>query len=133
MSSTTTSATTFDFLQGQQFMSLKTFRKSGEAIPTPVWFALEGDRIYVVTQASSGKVKRIRNNAQVEITPCKANGDLLGQDYRPAQAQVISLDDARAKPANAALAKKYGWQLRMFAIMWAIRRKPHVFLEITPA
>jgi hypothetical protein len=50
----------FANLEGQQYMSLVTFRPSGEPVPTPVWFAREGDVLYVTTLKRSGKVKRLR-------------------------------------------------------------------------
>ncbi len=113
-------------------MSLKTFRKSGEAVPTAVWFAQEGDKLYVVTQAGSGKVKRIRNNGGVEISPCKANGDVIGEVYHPAQASILA-DEVQIKTADKTLSSKYGWQKRMFQILWIVGRKPVVYLEITTA
>jgi PPOX class probable F420-dependent enzyme len=60
----------FPNLQGHQFMSLITFRKNGEPVSTVVWFAQEADKLYVLTAADAGKVKRIRQNAQVEVAPC---------------------------------------------------------------
>jgi Pyridoxamine 5'-phosphate oxidase. len=71
-------AALFAPLAGHQYMNLTTFRKNGQPVPTPVWFAQEGDRIYVVTQAASGKVKRIRANPRVQLTPSDARGKPLG-------------------------------------------------------
>jgi uncharacterized protein len=55
----------FPNLHGHQFMSVTTFRKSGQPVPTPVWFAQVEDKLYVMTQANAGKVKRIGHTARV--------------------------------------------------------------------
>lgn len=124
-----TSTSTFDVLDGHQFLSLTTFRKSGVAVPTPVWFAREGDRLYIFTNADSGKVKRIRNNSQVEIAPCDARGNLKGDKF-PATARILPA--AEHKHANTQLNKKYGIQKRLFDLFGLLRRNKAAYLEIAP-
>lgn len=34
-------------LLGHKYLSLITFRKSGAAVATPIWFAAGGDRLYL--------------------------------------------------------------------------------------
>jgi hypothetical protein len=114
-----------DVLNNAQYISLKTFRKSGQAVPTPVWFACEGDRLYIVTQADAGKVKRIRNNGQVEVAPCDARGNLKG-DYVAAQAR--ELPSAEHSRANDALNRKYGLIKRLFDLMQ--RGRARTYLEV---
>jgi PPOX class probable F420-dependent enzyme len=58
-------ASYFAGLTGYECVCLTTFRKNGEAVPTPVWFAESDGKLYIYTANSSGKVKRIRNNASV--------------------------------------------------------------------
>ena len=53
----------------QEFLSIETFRKNGIGVKTTVWFVQEGDMLYVWTIGDSGKAKRIRNNARVNIAP----------------------------------------------------------------
>jgi len=78
----------FTALNNAQYMSLKTFRKNGDGVPTPVWFAEENDKLYVMTLAHAGKVKRIRNNSTIEIAPCDVRGNINdGIDYTPASAR----------------------------------------------
>ena len=50
----------FDMLDGHEYMLLTTFRKDGTPVPTPVWFATDGDRLVDTTGKHSGTVKRIR-------------------------------------------------------------------------
>src|SRR5512144_470956 len=63
----------------QEFLSFETFRKNGIGVKTPVWFAQEGDTLYIWTVGDSGKIKRIRNNPRVNIAPCKRFGKLTGE------------------------------------------------------
>ena len=67
-------------LSAGKYLSLGTFRKSGEKVATPVWVTRDGDDLYVITGASSGKVKRIRNNAEVELAPCDMRGRISGAE-----------------------------------------------------
>ena len=46
----------------QKYLNLVTYRKSGTAVSTPLWFIEDRGVLYVRTPAKSGKVKRLRNN-----------------------------------------------------------------------
>ncbi|MFC1960775.1 PPOX class F420-dependent oxidoreductase [Chloroflexota bacterium] len=124
-------ANAFSNLTGQQFMSLTTYRKTGVAVPTPVWFVDVGDRLLVTTDNTTGKVKRLRNNAQVTVAPSKADGTVTGAAV---EAQARILDPAEHEPARQALKKKYGIQWHVFMFLGRVRgRKGQTtFLEITP-
>jgi uncharacterized protein len=120
---------TFTNLDGHRYISLVTYRKNGERVPTPVWFADENGTLYVITMAISGKVTRIRNNAQVEVAPCTNIGDVLG-DAIPAMARVLQGED-EIKLADSALERKYGEEkARAQANSSTLER---VFLAIKPA
>jgi len=82
---------------GQKYLNLETFKKNGQGVKTPVWFAadpsakLDSDdaKLYIYTIGVSGKVKRIRNNPGVRIAPCNMRGDVDG-DWVPARAEILS-------------------------------------------
>jgi PPOX class probable F420-dependent enzyme len=122
-----TAAAPFAHLQGHKYMSLVTFRKNGQPVPTPVWFAQVGDKLYVVTRGDSGKVKRIRNNAQVEVAPCTMRGDVLGE-AEEGMARILAHDET--KEAHRALASKYKLMFQMFALMWRFQRHQVTYLEV---
>ena len=119
--------TAFPHLQNQTYMNLTTYRKSGVAVTTPVWFAQEGDKIYVFTAGESGKVKRIRNNGTVEVAPCNASGKPLGAS-QSAIARLLSPEEG--KRADAIVTRKYGWQKRIFGLIGLIRRTQPFYIEI---
>lgn len=115
----------FALLNDHLYMSLTTYRKNGEAVPTPVWFARVGERLFVMTQGRSGKVRRLAHNSRVTVAPCTANGALLGSVVE-ASGEVISYPD-RIALADGALSAKYGAEKARFDAMGASGR---VFIEI---
>ena len=120
--------TPFDRLTQQQYINLETFRKSGVGVKTPVWFVQDGDSIFVRTVANSGKVKRIRNNRQVNIASCKVDGALLGEWF-PATAREVKDSDTGQK-VDRLLDKKYGLMKKMFAQVSALQGRKYTVLEI---
>ena len=100
--------------EGQKYLNLETFRKSGEGIKTPVWFVEQDGVLYVRTIADSGKVKRIRNNSRVRIVPCKSRGESLGE-WGEARAELV--DEVKAEDINRLLKRKYGLMKSMFDLM----------------
>jgi hypothetical protein len=101
-------ATPFPTLAGHAFLLLTTRRRDGRTVPTPVWFAQEGAELFVITDARSGKVKRIRNHPAVTVAPCTVDGTPLAAGT-PAVARLVT-DEVSARCARDALAAKYGDQ-----------------------
>jgi uncharacterized protein len=95
----------------QQYLNLETYRKDGQAMRTPVWFVQDGAVLYLHTVAGSGKVKRIRNNAQVRVAPCDRVGNVTG-DWVVGGARV--LDAAGLQRVNQLLDQKYGEAMAQF-------------------
>src|SRR5215207_10048516 len=62
----------------RKYLNLVTYRKSGAAVATPLWFVEEGGVLYVRTPARSGKVKRLRNNPRVRAVPSDRRGNPKG-------------------------------------------------------
>ncbi|MDP8901732.1 MAG: PPOX class F420-dependent oxidoreductase [Actinomycetota bacterium] len=121
----------FDALAGGRYVRLSTFRRSGDPVPTPVWFARLGENLYVVTGRNTGKVKRIRNNPDVTLAPSDFRGRPKGRDLR---AVAGLTDEPKGGPADRALRNKYGWQYRVFELVEGLRGATDelVFLELRP-
>jgi PPOX class probable F420-dependent enzyme len=94
----------------ERYVNLATFRKSGKEVRTPVWIAADGDRLYVYTNRTMGKVKRIRNDGRVRIAPCDARGGVRGE-WEDGQAQMLD-DPGAIKRGLDAIILKYGWMMR---------------------
>jgi uncharacterized protein len=99
--------------KGQKYLNLETYRKTGQAMLTPVWFVEEGGVLYIRTLADAGKVKRVRNNPAVRVAPCDMRGRLTGE-WQHGQASVLDRrEDARI---SAMLDRKYGLMKRLFEL-----------------
>ena len=109
-------------VHGQKYISLTTFRKTGTPVPTPVWFAEDNDRLYVMTRSDSGKYKRLRNNPNVKIAPCTIRGRITGPEFA-ASARILPREDWPR--ARQAINGKY-WLARL--PIWS---KENVYVEIT--
>lgn len=108
-------------IQKQKYISLSTFRKNGETVKTPVWFAEHNGKLYLMTRDDSGKYKRIRNNPQIRIAPCTIRGKITGPDF-PAHAHILPSENWPV--ARRAIHRKY-WLARL--PFWS---KQNVYLEI---
>ena len=100
-----------DPLAGEKFISLATFRKSGKAVETPVWFVDSGGRYYVFSEGKAGKVKRLRNSSRARVAACNFRGVTHGE-WIDAEAQIVH-DAEIERRAYAALRAKYGIQMRI--------------------
>jgi uncharacterized protein len=112
----------------QNYLNLKTFRKTGVAVPTPVWFAEDQGVLYVRTIDGSGKVKRIRNNGSVQVAPCDARGGLLGE-WIDAHASLVTSQETIAQ-VDRALDRKYGFQRTMFNLLGRLRKEKGATIAI---
>lgn len=117
--------------ENQNYLNLQTYRRNGEAMPTPVWFVQDGEKIYVRTIAGSGKVKRIHNNANVQIRPCGQRGEPLGV-WQAAQAHEM-LDEATYAHVKALLIAKYGEMVQTLETQAHERGQRYVAFLIEPA
>jgi uncharacterized protein len=112
----------------QNYLNLKTFRKTGAGVDTPVWFAQAGEVLYVRTIDGSGKVKRIRNNGRVQVAPCDARGGLLGE-WQEAQARLVT-DRETIAEVDRLLDKKYGLQRKMFNLLGRMQSRKGATIAI---
>ena len=113
----------------QQYINVETYRKSGAGVRTPVWFVEYNGELCFTTEATSGKVKRIRRDPAVMVAPCRANGDLLG-DWQPATARFMDPDEAAA--VKKVYARKYGLIKVFFDLMGLFRRSDRAIIALAP-
>jgi len=90
----------------QKYLNFESYRKNGQPVATPMWFAEEDDGVlYVYTLANAGKIKRVRNNPQVRIMPCDVRGNPKGE-WVKATARIAS--GVEAERGHQLLDRKYG-------------------------
>ena len=128
----------FAAFAGHKYLNLETFKKSGEGVKTPVWFAADpaaslgsnDPKLYVYTIGVSGKVKRIRNNPRVRIAPCDMRGRVLGEWV---EARVAILTGEEAARGMRLLNKKYFPWRQMLDFFAMFRRRERTVFAIRPA
>jgi PPOX class probable F420-dependent enzyme len=91
-------------------MLLRTRRRNGDWVETPVNVSVHGDRAYFGTAASSGKVKRLRNFDRVEVVPCTLRGRPTGGTLT---AQARLLEGEEAAEAKRRMHAKYPFVWRV--------------------
>lgn len=116
----------------ERYISLATYRKNGKEVATPVWFAQDGDRLFVVTGGDSGKVKRLRNSSRSRIAVCDMRGNVRGE-WIPTETRIVD-DQGEIATALRLLRGKYGVQFKILDLSaWLGRRiDQRAFLEIRP-
>ena len=132
----TSSDSAFAALGDEEFLSLTTFRKSGERVSTPMWVTRDGDALIMFTPQSSGKVKRLRNSPRVELRPSNRMGRVKdGVEGVAGMAEVLTDEDTLER-ATGMIRRKYGL---MYQVIMAIERliksgsEKRVILRITRA
>lgn len=111
----------------QEYLNLETYRKSGKAVQTPVWFAEENSVLYFYTHASAGKVKRIRKNPHVRVVPCGFFGRPKGV-WIEGTARIEGADGTER--GMQLLTGKYGWKKRIGDIFSGWRDRARVVITI---
>jgi uncharacterized protein len=125
------SAHDFEALRGAKYCLLVSFRRSGEPVPTPVWFGLDADgRLYVRSEADAGKVKRIRATPRVRVAPSGPRGKPTGPLAEGTARVLAREEEARAERA---LQSNYGLGRRLYESMSGPLGVNTVYLEVTPA
>src|SRR4051812_4587162 len=119
-------------LGNSRHIRLTTYRRDGREVATPVWVALNGDELFVVTEAGSGKVKRIRNSGPGTVTACDIRGRVQpGAVSAEGQARLLS--DAETEAGRKLIARKYVTSRlgNGLANLFRIRRAPMAGVAIT--
>lgn len=91
-----------------RYALLRSFRRDGTPVDTPIWFALDGNALLFRTKVGP-KTKRLAMRPDVELTACDYRGRLRpGATTVSGRATILS--GADAEEANRLLHRRYGWQ-----------------------
>jgi len=104
-----------DSLRASRYAQLRTYRRDGRPVDTPIWFHLD-DTTLVFRTKIGPKTKRIVNDPRVELRVCDYKGRV--PDAAPTltgQAVVPSGEDAER--ANRQLHARYGWQYNLVPLL----------------
>jgi PPOX class probable F420-dependent enzyme len=120
----------FASLRGYKHINLVTFRKNGQGVTTTVWFVASSkdeSKLYIFSESTAGKLRRIQNYSQVEIAPSTISGKTLGPSIK-ARARILSTEESRI--ALQELNRKYGLIARAFNFLGNLHGTKRVYLEL---
>ncbi|MEX2625470.1 MAG: PPOX class F420-dependent oxidoreductase [Ilumatobacteraceae bacterium] len=107
-------------LADEKYLLLTTFRKTGEAVSTPVWAVPLGDaKIGFYTSSGSGKAKRLAHTSRVMLQPCDVRGNTrAGTEPVEAMAELVTGDDL--DEIQQKIKAKYGFVTKITKLLGAI-------------
>jgi uncharacterized protein len=119
----------FDHLDGRSYCLVVTYKRSGEGVPTPVWFGVDdAGRLYFRTYAPSAKLRRIRSEPRVRVAPATVRGKPLGP-AAPGTARVLTKDEE--PHAEETIQSNYALFRRAYKA--AAGEYDAAYVEVTPA
>jgi uncharacterized protein len=116
-----------------KYVLLTTFTKDGRPKPTAIWGVPGGDKLLVITDDGSWKVRRIRNTPRVTIA---RSGSLGKPKSEPVEGLARVLPKSETRRVYNAVLKRYWYHAGWFYALSILRGgidKVHVGLEIKPA
>jgi PPOX class probable F420-dependent enzyme len=120
----------FEPLRGRKYAVLVTFRRNGDAVPSPIWFGLDDEgRAFVHTGVDSLKVKRLGNDPRVLLAPSNARGKPTGP---PISGVARVLPKGEWPHAEATLAAAYGMSRKLYEGALGVPEDKATYLEINP-
>lgn len=127
-------------LAAAKYVSLTTFRRTGEAVSSPVWIAPAVDgsgHLVVITVDATGKTKRLGHTGRVELRPCDVRGRVAdGAPTYRGEGLVVRTPQEIAG-VRAAVVAKYGLPARVSDLVEKVtgavglRRKPRAGIVLT--
>ena len=122
-------------LDRAKYLNLATYRRNGQEVRTPVWFAGADPLYYLFSAGDAGKVKRIRANGRAKVVSCDVRGGITGEWF---EASARLLDDAsEIRHAYRALRRKYRWQMRLTDVASRLTgryaKRQLIALELAPS
>ena len=114
-------------LRGHKYCVLITYKKSGEPMPSPLWFGTGNGRLYFQTGPSTAKVRRIERNPQVRVAAATTRGRPLSAPF-VGTARVLPVDEAAE--AERCLQANYGLGRRLYSRLG--QNLVSVYVEVTP-
>lgn len=117
---------------GEKYISVETYRKTGDPVRTPVWFVEENGELFFRTDSDTGKMKRLRNNSHVRIATCDIRGKVTGEWV---EGEARKVDDETSTHIFDLLRKKYGIMYRMirFSERFSRSKAKPVGLAVRPS
>lgn len=112
-----------------KYALLVTYKRDGTPVPSPVWFARDGHRVYVWTEINAFKAKRLRRDPRALLASCTARGVPLGNPV-VAKGRIL-VEEAERRHAAAVIRRSWGPWRRLLVRLSRPVTDVH-YLEFTP-
>ena len=121
---------TFSGFDDQKYVSLTTYKKSGDAVATPVWIVPKDGKLFVWTDRASFKAKRLIRDPRCTVAPCNASGSKLLGPTANGAARLLAPNEA--DPVVEALKARYGYQYGLIKFINVFRgKKDYAVFELS--
>jgi len=104
-------------LADEKFVSLTTFKKSGEKVASAMWSARDGNALVMWTPADSWKVKRLRRDNRVELMPCGRTGKVSDTAKTTCGSAIVDADPAETARVRQLIKSKYGFEFHVITFL----------------
>lgn len=96
-------------LGAARYALLRSFRRDGTPVDTPIWFGMDGAALLFRTKVGP-KTRRLTACPDVQLTACDHRGRVRpgAHSWVPRRATILSGRDAER--GNRLLHRRYGWQ-----------------------
>lgn len=102
-------------LAAARYALLRSFRRDGTPVDTPIWFGMDGDTLLFRTKVGP-KTRRLTACPDVQLTACDHRGRVRpGARILAGRATILSGEDAER--ANRLLHDRYGWQWNIVPLL----------------
>ena len=98
----------FDIINSR-YVNLVSYKKSGKPVSTPVLIIQNNNCGIIRTFSNSGKVKRIKNNSEVKLSPSTINGRIIGNDVNAIARILDSSNIELMRKIEELFKNKYKW------------------------
>ncbi len=104
-----------------RYLSITSFKRDGTGIATPVWFVIDGNRLFALTDLHSAKIRRIRRNPLVLVASCRPDGKPRRE---PVAAHVeVLTETADLERVRKLLAEHYKMSYRVVMLFYRLGRR----------
>ena len=104
-----------------RYLSLTSFKRDGTGVATPLWFVIDGSRMFALTDLHSAKVKRIHRNPHVLVARCRADGKLQQRAAPGARGVLTAVPELER--VQKLLMERYKLTYRVVMLAYRIGRR----------
>ncbi|TFV60703.1 PPOX class F420-dependent oxidoreductase [Mycobacterium sp. PS03-16] len=102
-------------LDRSRYAQLRSYRRDGTPVDTPIWFHLDGTTLVFRTKRGP-KTARVTRDPRVEVRVCDHRGRVR-DDAPTLTGRAVVLAGRDAEDANRALHRRYGWQYNILPLL----------------